>query len=585
MRDPNPRFFSRRNWLGVAPAGLAASAASGVWAGDYSSASANAPGVSEHSGGARTYNVRDFGAKGDGKALDTAAVQAAIDACSRDQGGTVLVPAGTFLIGTVEMRSNVTLRIAAQGKLLGSADGSQYHPARRIPLSGDTTLDDGNVALIFAVNARNITIEGTGTIDGQGSEFRSHRTGELPPSGRAGNDRPYHLLLYRCEHVRLRDVFLLDSAYHSVRIIESTFVWADRIRIYNRVNFNNDGFHFISSQYVHVSNCDVQSQDDACALFGSCRNVTVTNSTFSTRWAVFRFGGGNPENIVISNCIIHETYGCPIKMQFDPRSQAQNILFSNLIMQDVTGPISIDLDNRMPDDIGPAEAAPKGFVRNIMFNGVRARVVAEGGHFPDMPFEHHYNPGETRQCIVLNCVQNSFLQDVVLNDVYVTYQGGGTAAEAVREVPQIAGEYFEIGTPPAYGLYARRVRGLTLNNVRFQLEQPDLRPAIVLDRVSDAAMNGLTVHGSKHAASVLRFINTQEVLLSAARLLTPAAVFLRVEGSSSDAIIIDGGSLSRAGSPVAFEAGASPAAVHLRDGSATTAPREDPARRERSPSR
>jgi hypothetical protein len=584
MIDSKLQFLSRRNWLGVVPPALAASLAAGAWTGRDSSAPGMPPATSGSSAGARTYNVRDFGAKGDGKALDTAAVQAAIDACSRDQGGTVLVPAGTFLIGTVEMRSNVTLRIAVQGKLLGSADGSQYHPARRIPLSGDTTLDDGNVGLIFAVNAQNIAIEGPGTIDGQGSQFRSLRTGELPPSGRAGNDRPYHLLFYRCKHVRLRDLFLSDSAYHSVRIIESSFVWADSIRIYNRVNFNNDGFHFISSQYVHVSNCDVQSQDDACALFGSCRNVTVTNSTFSTRWAVFRFGGGNPENIVISNCIIYETYGCPIKMQFDARSQAQNILFSNLIMQDVTGPISIDLDSRMPNDIGPAEEAPKGFVRNIMFNGVRARVVAEGGHFPDMPFEHHYNPGETRQCIVLNCVQNSFLQDVVLNDVCVTYQGGGTAVEAAREVPQIAGEYFEIGTPPAYGLYARRVRGLTLNNVRFQLEQPDLRPAIVLDRVSDAAMNGLTVRGSKHAASVLRFINTQEVLLSAARLLTAAAVFLRVEGPSSDAITVDGGALSRAVSLVAFEAGASPAAVSLRNGPAAKAPR-DPARVERSPSR
>lgn len=94
MSDSNPRFFPRRNWLGVAPAGLAASAASGVWARAYTSASANTPAPSEHSGGARTYNVRDFGPKGDGKALDAAAVQAAIDAWSRDQGGTVVVPAG-----------------------------------------------------------------------------------------------------------------------------------------------------------------------------------------------------------------------------------------------------------------------------------------------------------------------------------------------------------------------------------------------------------------------------------------------------------------------------------------------------------
>lgn len=563
MSDSKTHLLSRRNWLALAPPGLAASAASSLWAERHGPGPGNREAAADVSAGTHTYNIRDFGAKGDGKTLDTTAVQTAIDACHHDQGGTVLVPAGTFLIGTIEMKSNVTLRIVAEGKLLGSADGRQYHAVRAVPLSGDTTLDDGNVALIFAVDAENIGFQGPGTIDGQGAEFSSFRPGEPPPSGRGGNDRPYHLLLYRCKNVRIRDLFFLNSAYHSVRIIESNFVWADSIRIYNRVNFNNDGFHFVSSQYVHVSNCDVQSQDDACALFGSCKNVTVTNSTFSTRWAVFRFGGGNPENIVISNCIIYETYGCPIKMQFDPRSRAQNILFSNLIMQDVTGPISIDLDNRMPNDTGPNEAPPKGFVRNIMFNGIRARVVAEGGHFPDMPFEHHYNAGETRQCIVLNSVQDSFLEDVVLNDVCVTYEGGGTAAEAVREVPQIAGEYFEIGTPPAYGLYARKVRGLTMNNVRFKVERPDLRPAVVLNRVSDAGLNSLTVQGNEHATSALRFIDTQDVLVSAARLLTPAPLFLEIEGPASQGITVDGGALSRARSLVGFRAGASPAAVSL----------------------
>ncbi|MGH9353196.1 MAG: glycoside hydrolase family 28 protein, partial [Terriglobia bacterium] len=211
--------------------------------------------------GARVYNIRDFGAKGDGKTLDTMAVQAAIDACNKDRGGTVLVPAGVFVIGTVEMKGNVTLHIAAQGKLLGSADGKQYHAAGAIPLSGDTTLRDGNVGLIFAVNAENITVEGPGTIDGQGAQFRSPRRGVPPPSGRGGSHRPYHLLFYRCKNLRVRDIFLFNSAFHSVRVIESNFVWMERIHIYNRVNGNNDGFHFISSQYVHVSNCDVQSQD------------------------------------------------------------------------------------------------------------------------------------------------------------------------------------------------------------------------------------------------------------------------------------------------------------------------------------
>jgi len=514
--------------------------------------------------GVRTYNIRDFGAKGDGKTLDTVAVQAAIDACSGHRGGTVLVPAGVFVIGTVEMKSNVRLHIAAQGKLLGSADGTQYHGAHTIPLSGDTTLRDGNVGLIYAVAAENITIEGPGTIDGQGAEFRRPARGVAPPSGRGGDDRPYHLLFYRCKNLRIRDLFLFDSAYHSVRVIESNFVWCDGLHIYNRVNGNNDGLHFISSQYIHVSNCDVQSQDDACALFGSCKFVTVTNSTFSTRWAVFRFGGGNPENVTISNCVIYETYGCPIKMQFGPESQAQNILFSNLVMQDVTGPVSIDLNNRPPHDGGAAQPAQKGFVRNIMFSGIRARVLGTGRQFPDIPFHQGYRPGETRQCIVLNCIQDSYLENVVFSDVHVTYDGGGTAEEAQRQIPQIAGEYFEMGTPPAYGLYARRVRGLTLSNVRFEIEGPDLRPAIVLDHVSDVAVNGFGAQGNPQAESLLRFVETKDVLISAARVLSPAAAFLQAEGASTGAILIDGGDLSKAAAPVRFKSGAHRSAVRLR---------------------
>lgn len=494
--------------------------------------------------GTRIYNIVDFGAKGDGKTLDTHALQSAIDACNKDQGGTVIVPAGTFVIGTVELKSNVTLHIAAGGKLLGSADGKQYFAATAIPLHGDSTLEDGNVGLLFAVEAENVTVEGPGTIDGQGAQFRSPTRGVPPPSGRGGADRPYHLLFHRCRNLRIHDLNLVDCAFHSIRIIQTRFVWIDGIRIHNRVNGNNDGFHFISAENLHVSNCDVESQDDACALFGSCKNVTITNSTFSTRWSVFRFGGGTPENVVISNCIIHHTYGCPIKMQFGRDSQVQNLQFSNLILDDVTGPITISLSNRARRNSTNPERV--GYLRNISFSNIRASVVSQGRQYEDMTFPQNYRPGETRQCIVLNGTGDSFMDDISFNDVKITYGGGGTAEEARREIPQVAGEYFEIGTPPAYGLFARNVRGLTLNNVRFEVESPDLRPAVVLDRVSDAAINGLSAQGNADAQSVIRMTASKDVLITAPRVLTPAALFLQLEGSDNQNVSIDGGDLTKA---------------------------------------
>src|SRR5438876_3951881 len=160
MSVSNDPSFSRRKWLRLASA---ASVGTGLLSGPSAAAApqtSSAPAPNDVNLGVRTYNVRAFGAKGDGATLDTAALQAAIDACHRDQGGTVLVPAGIFVLGTIELKSNVTLHIAAQGKLLGSADGTQYHAADAIPLRGDATLGDGNVGLLFAVNAENVTIEG-----------------------------------------------------------------------------------------------------------------------------------------------------------------------------------------------------------------------------------------------------------------------------------------------------------------------------------------------------------------------------------------------------------------------------------------
>src|SRR5579875_1565221 len=261
------------------------------------------------------YDIRSYGAKGDATSLDTASVQAAIDACHRDGGGTVLVPSGTFVIGSVELKSNVTIHIVAAGKLLGSGHGRDYHAVDSIPLKGDSTLNDGNWALIYAVNAKNIAIEGLGTIDGQGTQFVAPGPNMPSPSGLEDTQRPYHVLFYGCERVFIRDVALMNGAYHSVRVINSQLVNVDRVYIHNRVNANNDGFHFISCKHVVVSGCVVYALDDACAMFGSCECFTVTDCFFSTRWSVFRFGGGVARNIAICNCILRQVYGCPIKFQ------------------------------------------------------------------------------------------------------------------------------------------------------------------------------------------------------------------------------------------------------------------------------
>src|SRR5215813_11958888 len=562
MNNSGNASLARREWIKeVSMPLIGTSLAPGLLGANGAAAEqSNAPAGNDKSLGARVYNVCDFGAKGDGATLDTVAVQAAIDACARDKGGTVLIPAGDFVVGTIELKSNVTLHLTAAGRLLGSGKPGDYSPGKGVPPG------NGNVVLLYAVDAENVTIEGPGSIDGHGDKFYTGKGDNTGPGGNRAEGyftRPHLAIFYRCRQLTLRDVFLTRSAYHCVRILQCRNVKLDSVRIHNRVNLNNDGFHINSSEYVHISNCDVACQDDACALFGSNKFVTVTNSTFSTRWSIFRFGGGEAENITISNCVIYDTYGCPIKMRCGARSRFENITFSNLILKNVTGPISIGLDSSRGGAGGTTPPA-KGVVRNIAFNGIRATVVAQGRQHEDLPWPQRFRPGETRSCIVVNGVKDEFLEEISFQDVHVVYEGGGTPEEASREVPQIAGEYFEISTPPAYGVYARNVRGLTLHNVRLEVTSPDLRPAVVLDQVTDVSVNGLSAQGSPQAESLLRFINTRDALLTASRVLTPAAVFLRLEGSASDGITVDGGHLSKAGKLMAYGAGATKKAVKLR---------------------
>ena len=507
--------------------------------------------------GIGTYDIRNYGAIGDGKTLNTAAIQAAIDACTKDKGGVVLVPAGNFLTGTIELKSNVTLRLAAAARILGSGKIEDYRAGTGIPRG------NGNKVLIYASEAKNVSLEGNGTIDGQGASFYTGKgdgSGPGGPSGKQVNvDRPHLMIFYRCENLSIRDVSLEKSAYHCMRILQCNFVHFDGIRIYNRVNKNNDGFHFNSCQYVKIANCNIICQDDACALFGSNKFVTVTNCTFSTRWSIFRFGGGQAENITVSNCIIYETYGCPIKMSGrGEETRFENMTFSNIIMKDVTGPISLN-------------ASGKATIRNIAFNGIRASVVKEPLTHADMPFPVSVFDGERYSCIAINGVGDTNIENISFSDVHVVYAGGGTAQQgAVRDIGQNTGEYFgawkaPLTGPPAYGLYARNVKGLTLDNVRFEVKEPDLRPALVFDRVKDAAVDNLSVQANAKVETALRLINTQNTLMTATRLLNPAFIFLQVEGGESGGIKVDGGDFSKAEKPLSFDNGVTAGMVKLQE--------------------
>jgi hypothetical protein len=238
--------------------------------------------------------------------------------------------------------------------------------------------------------------------------------------------------------------------------------------------------------------------------------------------------------------------------------------FSNLIFDDVTGPVHISLgsSNRPRSS---QESRPPAVARNISFSNIHGTVTTNPPQLPGVPFTSNYRPGEGHSCITLNCVGGATLENITFDNVHLTFGGGGTAEEAARrDLPQIAGEYFMLGPMPAYGFYARNAQAISLSNIRFQVSQPDLRPAVIFDHVDDAAINGLSVDGNQQAESVLRLIDSKQVSLTAPRLLTPAAVFLQLEGAASNGITVDGGDLSKAGAPLACKNGAENTAVKIR---------------------
>jgi hypothetical protein len=207
---------------------------------------------------------------------------------------------------------------------------------------------------------------------------------------------------------------------------------------------------------------------------------------------------------------------------------------------------------------------PPGVIRNISFRGITATVV-KPVPLRDATFPSNYNPGEIFSCVTLNAMDDIYMEKITFSDVHITFPGGGTTEQgAVRDVPKVAGEYYQIGVPPAYGIYARNVRGLILNNVSLSLNDDDLRPAMVFDHVDNAALNSLNIQGSAAAETVVRMTDTSAVLMTATRLEGTAKLFLQVEGTANKRIKIDGGDISTAAKALSFERGAKSSCVTWR---------------------
>jgi polygalacturonase len=495
---------------------------------------------------AAVYSVRAYGARGDGKTVDTPSVNRAVEAAAAAGGGTVHFPAGTYLCFSIRLKSNVALHLDAGATIL-AADPAQDKGGydQPEPNAWDMYQDFGHShwqnSLIWGINVENVSITGPGKIDGKGLTKRSPGprrprvpgdtpvsmggagTGGARPLAPLGEDADVSTMnglgnkaisLKLSRNVTLRDITIHRGGHFAVLA-----TGVDNLTIDNlKVDTNRDGFDIDSCRNVRVSNCTVNSpNDDAIVLKSSyglgfaraTENVTITNcqvsgydegtlldGTFKKTQEFapdrdrvtgrLKFGtesNGGFKNITISNVVFDHCRG--LALETVDGGHIEDIVITNLTMRDVTtAPIFLRLGRRMR---GP-EGTPVGAIRRVQISDV---VVSDA---------------DPRFASIIAGLPGHPIEDVRLSNIRILYKGGGTRAQAALEPAERETNYPEpsmFGELPAYGFFIRHARGVELSNVEVGFMTEDLRPAFHLEDVRGATFLGVA---AQKAADVPTFV-------------------------------------------------------------------------------
>ena len=499
--------------------------------------------VSASSPSTGRFDPRDYGAAGDGSHLDTKAIQAAIDAAARGGGGQVYLHNGTFLSGALHLKSNVTLCIEAGAVLLGSPRMEDYpeepeaYPSRSAEVYTRRSL-------IFAEKVENVAIAGGGVIDGQGGSPAFHT-----PHMTEGY-RPHLLRFSECRNVRLKDITLRDSPMWVQNYLACDNVLIDGITVKSRVNSNNDGIDIDDCSNVRIVNCDIWSGDDAVCLKSTshrgCRNVVVANCIISSRSNALKLGTdstGGFDNITMTNCAVYDTGMAGIALQSVDGGTLERVVVSNIVMNNVGCAIFLRLGNR---GRGMQQPTP-GRLRAVKISNVEAMGAGDvGSSITGLP--------------------GSPVEDVLLENIRIVSTGGGTQAQARREVPEAPDAYPEYnmfvppgtsepteekaGCLPAHGLYVRHAAGLTLRGVDVRTAKADARPALVVDDAADLKIFDSGSGSANTASPVIWLRDVDGAFIQSCRASKGTKTFLRVDGAKSAAILVAENDLDQAGSAI-----------------------------------
>ena len=487
-------------------------------------------------------SVKDFGAVGDGKTKDTAAIQRTVDAVNKAGGGTVHFPRGVYLSGTVYLKSRVRLHVDFAATILGSTDLSDF-PVNACAFRSYT---DKYVcrALLWGEGLHDIAVAGPGTIDGQGAAYK----------GRPWLERPYVIRFVTCRNVRIEDVTLRNSPMWMQHYLNCDFVAVRGITVENHCNANNDMIDIDCCRDVVIADCFADTDDDALTLKSTAdrptENVTVDNCLLSSHCNAIKCGTestGGFKNITITNCAIRpsragkEIYGrkaglAGIALEVVDGGSLDRVTISNVTMTGRSAPIFMRLGNRARLHRKDAPKPGMGTFRNVILSNIVATDAGRTG------------------CSITGLPEHP-IENVTLSNVKITFKGGGTQEDANRVVPELPRKYPEstmFGVLPAYGFYCRHVTGLTLCDVDLGFATPDHRPALVCDDVRDLSVDRLDARAVPAARAVVVLDRVRSALIRGCRAPAGANVFLRLQSGSSQVSVI-ANDLSRVKTPFAFD--------------------------------
>jgi polygalacturonase len=488
------------------------------------------------------FDIRTYGAVGDGKTLDTAAINAAIEAAAAAGGGTVYFPGGTWLSFSIRLKSNVELYLS-QGATLLAADsplpgqttgynGGTYDPAEP-KTSYDPYQDYGHNhwhnSLLWGEDLHDLAITGPGLIHGKGLSNGRDWVKEVVPfkaeQPGVGNKT---IALKNCRNVLFRDFSILKGGHFGLLLTGVDNLTIDNLKI----DTDRDGMDIDCCKNVRVSNCAVNSpMDDAICpkssfALGYARpteNLTITNcyvtgayvigSLLDGTWKKFPEGAltfrtgrikcgtesnGGFRNITISNCVFDGCQG--LALESEDGALIEDIAISNITMRDaVSAPLFFRLGSRLR---GPKATTQVGDFRRVSVNNL---VSSNAG---------------SSVCSILSGIPGYALEDISLSNIFVEHKGGADPGRALIRPPENEAKYPDpdmFGPMPSQGFFLRHIRNLALSHVEVRPIAPDARPSFYLDDVTRADFLAVTAPAGNPAFYLNRVTDLRIALSRAAQ--------------------------------------------------------------------